>query len=98
MKSLALQLGIDVYCRKASWTCGVKSGCNLRNGGFEPGPVICWQDDQRNCPLGEVLLVSNVLVRSDHRLEAGRFRSSQQDSIGNSAPALFLGGADFVLR
>ena len=57
----------------------------------------CRQLDKRDLAAGEVLLVADVAVGSDHRIETGIFRRRQQLPISQPVPAHLAGGPDFVI-
>ena len=52
--------------------------------------------DQRDFPPGEVLLVRDVTVGRDHRVEPRRFRRGQQVAVGQRFPPHLAGGFDVM--
>jgi hypothetical protein len=60
--------------------------------------VIGRYHHERQATPGQVLLITNVLIRGDHDLEAGRFGNGQQLAGSELVPPHFNRVADVVAR
>jgi hypothetical protein len=60
--------------------------------------VIGRYHHERQATPGQVLLITNVLIRGDHDLEAGRFGNGQQLAGAELVPPHFNRVADVVAR
>lgn len=62
---------------KTSWTSLIDGGGDFGRSKFHQRPLIGPEDDQSDFTAGEVLLVFDVLIGSDHQVKPGLFGGLQ---------------------
>ena len=61
-------------------------------------PDVRSEDDHRDLPLRQVLLIADILVAREQDLIVRLFGAREQLTIGNLAPSLFFGGLHLIVR
>lgn len=65
---------------------------------FENTDTVCTQHYNRQLAAFQILLISEALIRRDHDVKTVPLRNLQKIAVDEPRPALFLRGADVVLR
>ena len=65
---------------------------------FQSWPVIRPEYQNRQLPIGQILLMTKVLVSDDEEVKPSARSCGQQSAVLDSRPALFLDGDGVVSR